>query len=118
VGGGDGALADGFGVAGRHAQPVAGEGFAQRRPGAAKLLGGGVDAAKLFGKLEGAFGLGAVCEEPAGLPAHLPRQRGQAPLGEGGLAGVTVDAQLAGGLPQPDQLRSHRKARGPCTLPS
>ena len=29
-------------------------------------------------------------------------QRRQAPLGEGGLEGVAVDAELAGGLSQPD----------------
>jgi hypothetical protein len=58
--GGGGPLADGFGVGGGHAQAVAGEGFAQRRPGGAQLGRGGVDAAELLGKLEGAFGLGAV----------------------------------------------------------
>jgi hypothetical protein len=67
----DGALADGLGVAGGHAKPVAGEGLAQRRPGGAQLGGGGVDAAQLLGELEGAFGLGAVGEEAAGLPAQL-----------------------------------------------
>jgi hypothetical protein len=49
---------------------VAGEGFAQRRPAGAELGGGGVDAAELFGELKGAFGLGAVGQEAAGLPAH------------------------------------------------
>jgi hypothetical protein len=39
---------------------VATEGFAQRRPGGAQLLGGGVDAAELFGEGEGAFGFGPV----------------------------------------------------------
>ena len=70
AGGVGGALADGFGVAGRHAEPVVGEGLAQRRPGGAELCGGGVDAAELFGELEGALGLGPVAEEAAGLPAQ------------------------------------------------
>jgi hypothetical protein len=35
-------------------------------------LGGGVDAAELFGELEGPLGLGPVGQEPAGLPAHPP----------------------------------------------
>jgi hypothetical protein len=65
-----GALADGVGVAGGHAEPVAGEGLAQRRPAGAQLLGGGVDAAEVFGELEGAFGLGPVGQELAGLPAQ------------------------------------------------
>jgi hypothetical protein len=70
VGGVDGPLADGLGVAGGHAEAVAGEGFAQRRPGGVQLLGGGVDAAELFGELEGALGFGPVGQEAAGLPAH------------------------------------------------
>ena len=79
AGGGDGALADGLGVAGWRAQAVAGEGFAQRRPGGTEFSGGGVDATELFGELEGAFGSGPVGEEPAGLPAQplLARQRQQ-----------------------------------------
>jgi hypothetical protein len=88
------ALADGFGVARWHAQPVAGEGFAQRRPGGAQLGRGRVHRAEAFGELEGAFGLGAVGEEPAGLPAHPPLQRRQAPLLERGGEGVAVDAEL------------------------
>jgi hypothetical protein len=48
---------------------VAGEGFAQRRPGA-QLGGGRIHAAELFGEGEGAFGLGPVDKEAAGLPAH------------------------------------------------
>jgi hypothetical protein len=36
----------------------------------AKLGGGRIDAAKLLGELEGAFGLGAVGEVPAGLLAQ------------------------------------------------
>ena len=68
AGGGDGPLADGFGVGGGHAEAVASEGFAQRRPGGAELGGGGVDAAELFGELEGAFGLGAVGEKALGCP--------------------------------------------------
>jgi hypothetical protein len=34
-------------------------------------LGGGVDAAELLGQGEGAFGFGAVGQEPAGLPAQV-----------------------------------------------
>src|SRR5215211_5438980 len=67
---GDGPLADGFRVAGRHAEAVAGEGLAQRRPGSAELLCGGVDAAELLGELKGAFGFGPVGEEAAGLAAQ------------------------------------------------
>jgi hypothetical protein len=78
------------------------EGFAQRRLGGAQLDRGRVYRAESFGELEGAFGLGAVGEEAAGLPAHPPLQRRQPPLGEGGLEGIAVDAELAGGLPQPD----------------
>jgi hypothetical protein len=55
---------------GRAGEPVAGEGFAQRRPGGTQLGRGGVDAAQLLGELEGAFGFGSVSEEPAGLPAQ------------------------------------------------
>jgi hypothetical protein len=46
--------------------------FAQRRPGGAELGRGGIDAAELLGQLESTFGLGAVGQEPAGLPAHPP----------------------------------------------
>jgi hypothetical protein len=70
VGCGDGPLPHGFRVAGGHAQAVAGEGFAQRRPGGAKLGRGSVDAAKLLGQGEGTFGLTTVDQEPAGLPAR------------------------------------------------
>ena len=70
MGGVDGALPHGFGVGGGHAEAVAGEGFAERRPGGAQLLGGGVDAAQLFGQRVGAFSLGPVGEEAAGLPAQ------------------------------------------------
>jgi hypothetical protein len=49
---------------------VVGEGFAQRRPSGAQLGGGGVDAAQPLSELEGALSLGAVGEEPAGLPAQ------------------------------------------------
>jgi hypothetical protein len=66
-----GALADGFGVPGWHAQAVATEGLAQRRPGSPQQLRGGVDAAQPFGQGEGAFGLGLVGEEAAGLPAQV-----------------------------------------------
>jgi hypothetical protein len=71
AGGGDGALTDGLGVAGRHAEAVTGERLAQRRPGGAELGRGGVDAADLLGQPKRPFGLGAVREEPAGLPAQL-----------------------------------------------
>jgi hypothetical protein len=64
------------------------EGFAQRRPGGAQR--------------ERALGFGAVGEEAAGLPAHPALLRRQAPRGEGGGEGVAVDAELAGGLPEPD----------------
>jgi hypothetical protein len=70
AGGGEGALANRLGVAGRHAQSVPLEGFAQRGPGGAQLDGGGVDTAEPFGELEGALGFGAVGEEAAGLPAQ------------------------------------------------
>jgi hypothetical protein len=59
------------GVAGRHAPGVAGEALAQRRPGGVQLGRGGVDAAQLLGELEGAFGLGPVGQEAAGLPAQV-----------------------------------------------
>jgi hypothetical protein len=49
---------------------VALEGFAQRGPGGAELGCGGVDAAELLGQRNGAFGLGPVGEEAAGLPAQ------------------------------------------------
>jgi hypothetical protein len=49
---------------------VAGEGFAQRRPGGAQLGGGGVDAAELLGQRVGPLSFGAVGEEAAGLPAQ------------------------------------------------
>jgi hypothetical protein len=75
AGGSNGALADPSGLlACGHAQPVAGEGFAQRRPGDPELLSGGIHATEPLGQGEGAFGLGAVGEEGAGLPAQrLPR---------------------------------------------
>jgi hypothetical protein len=66
----DGPVADGLGVAGRHAQAVAGEGLAQRRPAGPELGRGGVDAAQSLGELGGAFGFAPVGEEAAGLPAH------------------------------------------------
>jgi hypothetical protein len=70
AGGGGGALADGLGVAGGHAEAVATEGLAQRRPGGPQLGRGGIHAAELLGELEGAFGLAAVGQEAAGLPAQ------------------------------------------------
>jgi hypothetical protein len=81
---------------------VAGEGFAQRRPGGAEFGRGGVDAAQLFGEVEGALGLGTIGQEAAGLPAHPPLGHGPLPVGEGGFQDLPVDAELAGGLPQPD----------------
>jgi len=48
--------------------------------------GGGVDAAELFGQGEGAFGLGPVSEEAAGLPAQrvmiVPRSLLRSALGD------------------------------------
>jgi hypothetical protein len=82
VGGLDGALADGFGVALGHAEAVAGEGFAQGRPGGAQLGGGGVDAAEPLGQGEGALGLGAAGQEAAGLPAQRDVGRGSAYAGD------------------------------------
>jgi hypothetical protein len=70
AGGGDGALADGLGVAGGHAQPVSLKGLAQRWPAGAQLGRGGIHATQPLGELEGTFGLGPVGQEPAGLPAH------------------------------------------------
>jgi hypothetical protein len=61
--------ASGLGVG--HAEAVATEGFAQRRPGGAQLSGGGVHTAQSLGELEGAFGFGAVRKEAAGLPAQV-----------------------------------------------
>jgi hypothetical protein len=43
----------------------------RRGPGGTRLGRGGVDTAKLFGQRKGAFGLGAVGQEPGGLPAQL-----------------------------------------------
>jgi len=71
VGGGDGPLADRLGVWGRHAQAVAGEGLAQRRPSGAQLSRGGVDATQPLGELKGTLGFGPVGEEAAGLPAQV-----------------------------------------------
>jgi hypothetical protein len=70
VGGGDGPLADCVGVAGRHAEALAGKRLAQRRPGGAEFGCGRVDTAQLLGELVGAFGLGPVGKEAAGLPAQ------------------------------------------------
>jgi hypothetical protein len=60
AGGGGGPVADGLGARSGHAEPVATEGLAQRRPGGAQPLSEG----------EGALGLGPVGKEAAGLPAH------------------------------------------------
>jgi hypothetical protein len=62
--------ARGLGVAGWHAEAMALEGLAQRRPGGAQLGRGGVDAAELFGQRKGAFSFGPVGEKAAGLPAQ------------------------------------------------
>jgi hypothetical protein len=80
-------LADGLGVARRHAQPVPGKGFAQRRPGGAQLGRGRVHRAESFGELEGALGLSTLGQEAAGLPAHPMLRDAQAPLvAAGGIA--------------------------------
>ena len=52
------------------AEAVAGEGLVQRRPSGAELGRGRVDAAQPLGQGEGAFDLGPIRVEPAGLPAH------------------------------------------------
>jgi hypothetical protein len=64
---------------------VAGEGLEQRRPGRPQLLRGGVDTAELLGQGEGAFGLRAIGQEAAGLPAHplLGLQGPMVAVGEG-----------------------------------
>jgi hypothetical protein len=62
-------LPDGLRVAGGHAEAVAGEGLAQRRPGGPEL-GRGVDTPELLGQGEGAFGVGPAGQDAAGLPAH------------------------------------------------
>jgi hypothetical protein len=77
---------------------VAGEGLAQRRPSGAQLVRGGVDAAELFGEGEGAFGLGVVSQEAAGLPAH------RRPL-----AGIRLSTEQAGWVVYPSL-----PARRPC----
>jgi hypothetical protein len=87
AGGGDGALADGGGVAGGHSQAVAGEGFAQRRPGGVELLG----------ELEGALGLGAVGEEPAGLPAQVALLGRGRPCGSPGARPIPLAGARAPG---------------------
>jgi hypothetical protein len=56
--GGDRPPPNGIGVRGRHAEVLADEGLAQRRPGRTEFGRGGVEAAELFGEMEGAFGLG------------------------------------------------------------
>jgi hypothetical protein len=70
MGGLDRPLADRFRVARRHAQAVAGEGLAQRRPSGPKLLCGGIDTAQPLRERKGALGLGAVGEQAAGLAAQ------------------------------------------------
>jgi hypothetical protein len=110
VGGGDGALADRFRVTGGHAEAVAGEGFAQRRPGGAQLGRGGVNAAEPLGELEGAFGLGPVGKEPAGLPAHPPRST----IGCSALAHPRVSAVAAASIQRPLGRRPVPVAAGTC----
>jgi hypothetical protein len=61
-------------------------------------LGGGVNAAQLFGELEGALGFAAVGEEPAGLPAHPPL--GQQVLEAGG-DGYILQKRTAARRPVP-----------------
>jgi hypothetical protein len=63
-------LPDGLRVRSGHPKAVAGEGFAQRRPGGPKPGRGRVHRTESFGELEGAFGLSAVGKEPAWLPAQ------------------------------------------------
>ena len=59
-------LPDRFGVTGWHAKPVAGEGFAQRRPGGAQLGCGGVDAAQPLGQGEAPLGFAPIGQERLG----------------------------------------------------
>jgi hypothetical protein len=47
-----------------------GERLAQRRPGSPQLGRSGIDAAQPLREREGAFGLGPVGQEAAGLPAQ------------------------------------------------
>src|SRR6266508_1164411 len=99
VGGLGGALPDGLGVAGRHAQPVAGEGFAQRRPGGAQLLSGGVDTrdtAQPLSQRKCAFGLGPVGKEAAGLPAHPPLEQRQVAMAKRQFISSLLRATRAG----------------------
>jgi hypothetical protein len=103
------------GVAGGHAEPVAGEGLAQRRPGGLQLLGGGVDAAQLLGQREGPFGLGPVDQEAAGLSAH---RWGEAhperhwPPGAIGDAAANLRAGARGRCCRPGYPRVGRRAVG------
>jgi hypothetical protein len=48
-----------------------GEGLAQRQPGGAELLGGGVDATEPLGQRVGPLGFGPVGQEATGLPAQV-----------------------------------------------
>jgi predicted DNA-binding protein (MmcQ/YjbR family) len=57
---------------------VAGERFAQRRPGRAQLGRGGIHAAEPLGQGEGTLGLGPVGQESAGLPAQRDIDQGSA----------------------------------------
>ena len=120
AGGGDGPLADGLRVVGGHAEPVATEGFVQRRPGGAKLLRGGVDAAELFGEGEGAFCFGAVGEEAAGLPAHPPLGQGSSQWAKAALrASWWTSNCLAASATRPGRRDggSARPAPGPADRP-
>jgi hypothetical protein len=111
--GGDGALADRFGVACGHAEAVPLEGLAQRRPGGAQLLRGGIHAAESFRQREGAFGLRAVGQEAAGLPAPppAPSQRGRRawrPPGRPCRSGAFERP------PAPGRWRPHHGGQPPC----
>ena len=98
AGGGDGPLADGLGVAGRHAKAVATEGLAQQRPGCAEL-GGGVDAAELLGER-------ALPRTPSGIVRHRtgrPRPLFALPIehddDQGGVLVVASQGLLPSGRP-------------------
>lgn len=70
AGGGDRPLPTRLGVQGRRAKAAAGEGSAQRPPAVPSAAGGRIEAAEPLGQGEGVFGLCAVSEESAGLPAY------------------------------------------------
>jgi hypothetical protein len=70
AGGGDRPLPTRLGVQGRRAKAAAGEGSAQRPPAVSQRSRGRIEAAEPLGQGKGVFGLCAVGEEVAGLPAH------------------------------------------------